>query len=225
MHTNVLHAQFIVTFLLELYLLQRKHVLAIISIKTPTSLTLVLKYSNILYVCRMAYSGMLRRVALVRTDVSKEFSASIIRVTRIGELGTIAVTSSVRRFLLTAKFRSLPIVVAMKMEALRSSETSVLTRATWRTSQKTTFFIVRVVETSNLTEICLKRHVWLPSARMIMFTEWCRGHLDEARICKQAKGFLVSYGKEWLLITSTSARESIISVTNLLESAPSQYFF
>jgi hypothetical protein len=31
---------------------------------------------------------MLRRVALVRTDVSKEPSASIIRVTRIGELGT-----------------------------------------------------------------------------------------------------------------------------------------
>jgi hypothetical protein len=36
----------------------------------------------------MASSGMLRRVALVRTDVSEELSASIIRVTRIGELGT-----------------------------------------------------------------------------------------------------------------------------------------
>jgi hypothetical protein len=35
---------------------------------------------------RMASSGILRRVALVRTDVSEEFSASIIRVTRIGEL-------------------------------------------------------------------------------------------------------------------------------------------
>jgi hypothetical protein len=31
---------------------------------------------------------MLRRVALVRTDVSEEPSASFIRVTRIGELGT-----------------------------------------------------------------------------------------------------------------------------------------
>jgi hypothetical protein len=31
---------------------------------------------------------MLRRVALVRTDVSEELSASIIRVTRIDELGT-----------------------------------------------------------------------------------------------------------------------------------------
>jgi hypothetical protein len=33
-------------------------------------------------------SGMLRRVALVRTDVSEELSASFLRVTRIGELGT-----------------------------------------------------------------------------------------------------------------------------------------
>jgi hypothetical protein len=33
-------------------------------------------------------SGMLRRVALVRNDVSEEPSASFIRVTRIGELGT-----------------------------------------------------------------------------------------------------------------------------------------
>jgi hypothetical protein len=36
----------------------------------------------------MSSSGMLRRVALVRTDVSEELRASIIRVTRIGELGT-----------------------------------------------------------------------------------------------------------------------------------------
>jgi hypothetical protein len=43
----------------------------------------------------MAYSEMLRRVTLIRTDISEEFSASIIRVTRIGELGTtLAVTSS-----------------------------------------------------------------------------------------------------------------------------------
>jgi hypothetical protein len=35
----------------------------------------------------MPSSGMLRRMALVRTDVSKERNASIIRVTRIGEIG------------------------------------------------------------------------------------------------------------------------------------------
>jgi hypothetical protein len=37
-------------------------------------------------------SGMLRRVALVRTDVSEELSASFNRVTRVGELGTLAVS-------------------------------------------------------------------------------------------------------------------------------------
>jgi hypothetical protein len=38
---------------------------------------------------------MVRGVALVRTDVSEELSASVIRVTRIGELGTtLAVTSN-----------------------------------------------------------------------------------------------------------------------------------
>jgi hypothetical protein len=43
----------------------------------------------------MASSGMLHHVALVRTDVSEELSASFIRVTRIGELGTmLAVTSN-----------------------------------------------------------------------------------------------------------------------------------
>jgi hypothetical protein len=39
-------------------------------------------------ILRMAPYGMLRHVALVRTDVSEELSASIIRVIRIGELGT-----------------------------------------------------------------------------------------------------------------------------------------
>jgi hypothetical protein len=65
---------------------------------------------------------MLRRVVLVRTDVSGELSASFIRVTKIGELGTtLAVTSIVS-----------PIFVTLMKEALSSSDTSVLTRATRR---------------------------------------------------------------------------------------------
>jgi hypothetical protein len=43
---------------------------------------------------RMPSSEILHHVALVRTDISEELSASIIRVTRIGELGTLAVTSN-----------------------------------------------------------------------------------------------------------------------------------
>jgi hypothetical protein len=81
---------------------------------------------------------MLRRVALVRTDVSEEISASFIGVTRIGELRTkLAVTSNqvflrcVRRLLVTASdVPSSPILVTLTKEVLSSSETSVLTRAT-----------------------------------------------------------------------------------------------
>jgi hypothetical protein len=43
----------------------------------------------------MHSSGMLRRVALIRTDVSEECIASVNRVTRNGEIGTrVAVTSN-----------------------------------------------------------------------------------------------------------------------------------
>jgi hypothetical protein len=60
----------------------------------------------------MASYGMLRRMALVRIDVSEERSARIIRVTKIGEVGTTLAVTSNRR-------------------TLRSfSETSVPTRAT-----------------------------------------------------------------------------------------------
>jgi hypothetical protein len=44
----------------------------------------------------MPSSRMLRRLALVRTDVLEELSVSFITVTRIGELGTLAVTSNRR---------------------------------------------------------------------------------------------------------------------------------
>jgi hypothetical protein len=115
-------------------------------------------------------------VALVRTDVSEERSASIVRVTRICELGTLAVTSNRRTLrrntnslqssmlLVTANVPRSPILVTLMKEALSSSETSVLTRATRRTSQKTPFFIVTAVETSNLTTfyVCCKCTILSP---------------------------------------------------------------
>jgi hypothetical protein len=101
---------------------------------------------------------MSRRVALARTDLSDERSASIIRVTRIGELGTtLAVISNkhaekkycykhtkyyvshivflrrVRRLPVTANVvPSSQIIVTLMMEALRSSGRLVLARATRR---------------------------------------------------------------------------------------------
>jgi hypothetical protein len=72
----------------------------------------------------MQSSRMLHRVALVRADISEEPSASIIRLTRIGELGTtLAVTSN------QANVPSSPILVTLMIEAIRSNETYVLTRA------------------------------------------------------------------------------------------------
>jgi hypothetical protein len=47
----------------------------------------------------MVSSGMLRRVALVITDVLEELSASIFSVTRIGEPGTTLAVTINRRTL------------------------------------------------------------------------------------------------------------------------------
>jgi hypothetical protein len=67
----------------------------------------------------MSSSAILRRVVLVRTDVSEQGIASIITVTKIGELGTLIAAISL-------------IFLSLMMEMIRSSETSVLTRATQR---------------------------------------------------------------------------------------------
>jgi hypothetical protein len=57
----------------------------------------------------MQSSGMLRRVVLVRTDVSEELSTSFIRVTGIGELGTtLAVTSNRRTLGIFSQGASVP---------------------------------------------------------------------------------------------------------------------
>jgi hypothetical protein len=91
----------------------------------------------------------LRRVAIVRTDVSGEPIASIIKVTGIGELGTTLAVASNRsrlrrntmnrnvvRLLVNGNVPTSPILVTLKMEATRSSETSALKRATRRNIQE-----------------------------------------------------------------------------------------
>jgi hypothetical protein len=59
----------------------------------------------------MPSSGMLRRGALVRTDISEERNILLVSANIV---------------------HNSPILVALMMEALRSSESSVLTRATRR---------------------------------------------------------------------------------------------
>jgi hypothetical protein len=104
----------------------------------------------------MASSGILRRVVLARTDVSEERSASIIRVTRIGELGTTFAVTSIRitlrrKTLTTNVVPSSAILVTLMMEVIRSSETSVITRATRSDIQDKALFIVTGVKASNLS--------------------------------------------------------------------------
>jgi hypothetical protein len=78
----------------------------------------------------MVSSGLLRRVALVRTDISEEPGASFIRVTKIGALGTTLVAACV--------VPSAPIFVTLMKEAPGSAEKSVLTRATRRNNPEDT---------------------------------------------------------------------------------------
>jgi hypothetical protein len=65
---------------------------------------------------------MLRRLALVRKNVSEELSASFI---------SVVILRSLRRLLVTASNVLIsPILVTLMKEALSSSKTSVLARAT-----------------------------------------------------------------------------------------------
>jgi hypothetical protein len=80
----------------------------------------------------MVSSGLLRRVALVRTDVSEVPGASVF-------------LRSVRRLLVAAcVVPSAPIFVTLVKEAPGSSETSVLTRATRRNNPEDTILQILI---------------------------------------------------------------------------------
>jgi hypothetical protein len=66
---------------------------------------------------------MLRRVALARNDISEERNASIIRMTRTGELGMLVTANVVP---------TSPILITLMMKAIGSFETSFITGVTWR---------------------------------------------------------------------------------------------
>jgi hypothetical protein len=82
----------------------------------------------------MPSSRILRRPALVRIDVSEEGIASIIRVAKVGEVGTTLpiISNCVLRLLHTAKALSSSILVTLMMKAVRYYETSIITKATRR---------------------------------------------------------------------------------------------
>jgi hypothetical protein len=82
---------------------------------------------------------MLGRVVLIRTDVSEELSASLIRMTRIGELGTTLDVTSNR-----TSCEEIP-----RLRRFLQEPHDV-------TSQKTAFFIITALKTSNLTQNILR---------------------------------------------------------------------
>jgi 1,4-dihydroxy-2-naphthoate octaprenyltransferase len=111
----------------------------------------------------MQPAGMLRRVSLLRTDISEERTASINRVTRIGELGTtIALTSyqklyydivacSVLRLLVGANVVPTSSTLVTLMMEIVPLKRRLLQEPHGVTFHKTAFFIVTAMETSNLT--------------------------------------------------------------------------
>jgi hypothetical protein len=92
---------------------------------------------------------MLRRLVLVRTDVSEERSASFIRMTRIGELGTTLAVTSNRRTLRSNTWWG----------GANFLETSVLTRATRHNiPEDTTLYLQLYTCSSNSLMLWNRRH-------------------------------------------------------------------
>jgi hypothetical protein len=95
----------------------------------------------------MLSSGMLRRVALVSSEVLEELSASFIGVTRIGELGTTLAVTNNRNTLMMFLRSVLRLLVTT---GLVPPKRRFLQELHGVTIQKTSFFIVTAVKTSNL---------------------------------------------------------------------------
>jgi hypothetical protein len=128
---------------------------------------------------------MLHPLAPVRNDVLEERVASIMSVTRIGELGITSSRStlsknvmwmvylrSMLRLLVTADVLSLPILVTLKMEAISSSEMSFLKRATRRNILKDCIlgYICRLINSVALSPSLIIRYEqfyrWWPNTNI-----------------------------------------------------------
>jgi hypothetical protein len=125
---------------------------------------------------------MLRRVVLVRTDVSEEPGASFITVTRIGELGTTQAATSNRR--------------TLRRNTKVPPKRRFLQEPHGVTSQKTPFFIVTAVKTSDLT----KRHC---STKPTVSSHTCSIHfyinqkvLKTSKICPAMSQYRLKQNQE-----------------------------
>jgi sensor domain CHASE-containing protein len=94
---------------------------------------------------------MLRRVALVGTDVSEERIASIIRVKRMNDLEKLVTVNVLPTSL---------IIFILMIEAIRSSESSVLTRATRRHIKEDS--IIRLSFLPNINSNVLEARINFP---------------------------------------------------------------